>query len=295
MWRSRGLVSLRSVTCQASRVSHVRVGRTAHQCRPTASEGVTTPGPVLLFRARSLKEESGNVETAITQATIGMSGGIGLAFLGLAPLTSPNLFMIGLLLAIVQVQFGYSFLMRQLYVQRRRWVMELQHHEEKHLVTVVCDGNLTRIWTLSSDVATEEKPSMQDITEKGNLFFFLDREIGEILEPEALDHLLASPNSIEVEEVQVKPVLGETEDMSKRIVQSFTALTRTNLQQMKDGGSPLKQLEVLERAAQVSGFSFLTMGLFFYVAGKWSAQNAIDRAAQSYSSSSSSPGSPTTS
>lgn len=249
---------------------------------------------MLLFRARSLENESRSVENAITFATVGMSGGMGFAFLGLAPLTSPNLFMIGLLLAIFQVQFGYSLITRQLYMQRRRWVMELYRDEDKHLVTVVCDANLKRVWTLGNDAATGDTPSMQDIAEKGKMFFYLDREVGEVMDAEGLDALLADSKGIEEEKVEVKPVIGETEELSKRIVQSFSELTRTNLQQMagKDGGSPIQQLDVLERAAKITGVSFMTMGLLFYVMGNWSAQNAIHRAAQSYTPSPASHASP---
>ncbi|CAL1165407.1 unnamed protein product [Cladocopium goreaui] len=268
-------------------------------CRPCSSEATgerpaPAPAPVLLFRARSLENESRSVENAITFATVGMSGGMGFAFLGLAPLTSPNLFMIGLLLAIFQVQFGYSLITRQLYMQRRRWVMELYRDEDKHLVTVVCDANLKRVWTLGNDAATGDTPSMQDIAEKGKMFFYLDREVGEVMDAEGLDALLADSKGIEEEKVEVKPVIGETEELSKRIVQSFSELTRTNLQQMagKDGGSPIQQLDVLERAAKITGVSFMTMGLLFYVMGNWSAQNAIHRAAQSYTPSPASHASP---
>eukprot|EP00435_Cladocopium_sp_Y103_P068277 s100_g31.t1 len=62
-----------------------------------------------------------------------MSGGMGFAFLG-QPMQSVGhgesfLKVASLLLAIVQVQFGYSLITRQLYMQRRRWVMELHRDE----------------------------------------------------------------------------------------------------------------------------------------------------------------------
>eukprot|EP00913_Durusdinium_trenchii_P034576 g32346.t1 len=109
-----------------------------------ASADADAASPLQLFRARSLKAESKDVETAISLATFGMASGMGAAFLGLAPLVSPALFMVGLLLAIVQVQFGYSFLMRNLWLQRRRW-------QENGQITVVYDAKLRRIWNVDPD------------------------------------------------------------------------------------------------------------------------------------------------
>eukprot|EP00435_Cladocopium_sp_Y103_P067225 s100_g29.t1 len=117
--------------------------------------------------------------------------------------------------------------------------------------TVVFDANLKRVWTLGNDAATGETPSMQDIAEKGKMFFYLDREVGEVLDAEGLDALLADSKGIEEEKARDSWQLG-------------------------------MQLDVLERAAKITGVSFMTMGLLFYVMGNWSAQNAIHRAAQSY-------------
>lgn len=246
-----------------------------------ASADADAASPLQLFRARSLKAESKDVETAISLATFGMASGMGAAFLGLAPLVSPALFMVGLLLAIVQVQFGYSFLMRNLWLQRRRWVTELYQNQENGQITVVYDAKLRRIWNVDPD----GKNTMQEIAERGQRFFFLDQEMGEVLQKEALQTLLSSSQHVKPYEVVAEPVMGETAEQSKQLLPPFPT---EKLSEDKDAtndahaASPVQQLNNLERYARVTGFSFMTTGFIFYILGNWSAQSVIDERAKTY-------------
>ncbi|CAJ1444724.1 unnamed protein product [Effrenium voratum] len=252
-----------------------------HFCDAEQPSEVEQPkGPRVLFRAKPLKAEAQVAQGAILHGAIGMAGGMGMAFLGIAPLTNPNVFMFGLLLATVQVHLGYNLLLRNLWQQRRRWVTELTEREDGTVV-VTHDGGVERRLTLQQS----DGPSMADLAEKAKTWFWVDREAGEVLDSEALDALLKSDLSIAKENLVVTPVMGETVEQSRQIVEPFAKLTKEQLSKIADqddGGSPKKQLQQLERISQLSGLGFMAMGLLAYVFGNRSAESYIRTVAQNY-------------
>ncbi|CAJ1427323.1 unnamed protein product, partial [Effrenium voratum] len=186
----------------------------------------------------------------------------------------------GLLLATVQVHLGYNLLLRNLWQQRRRWVTELTEREDGTVV-VTHDGGVERRLTLQQS----DGPSMADLAEKAKTWFWVDREAGEVLDSEALDALLKSDLSIAKENLVVTPVMGETVEQSRQIVEPFAKLTKEQLSKIADqddGGSPKKQLQQLERISQLSGLGFMAMGLLAYVFGNRSAESYIRTVAQNY-------------
>ncbi|CAE7421251.1 unnamed protein product [Symbiodinium pilosum] len=217
-----------------------------------------------------------------------MAGGVGSAFMGIAPFTSPNLYMIGLLLAIVQVHFGYAFMQKIYWTQRRRYVLEIEREEDDSgvvKVAVKCDAKLTRRFRLTQEAASGQKPSLADIIAKGGIFMFVDKASSSIDQSEMLDELLKSDRGITEEQVKAESVMGETEEQSLRIVQKFADLTREHLDKIpeKDNTtSPQEGLQQLESSAQRVGAGFMVGGLLIWVLCDWSAQAAIKAASDNY-------------
>ncbi|CAE7573019.1 unnamed protein product [Symbiodinium natans] len=214
-----------------------------------------------------------------------MAGGMGAAFMGMAPFASPNFFMIGLLAAMVQCHMGYAYMQRIYWTQRRRYVLEITREEDsngKVSVVVTCDAGVERRFALTDEAAS---PSLADIITKGGTFMFIDKQAGSILQQEMLDELLQSDRGIQDEKVTAKPVMEETAEQSLRIVQKFKELTLEHLDKIpeKDNtSSPQEGLRQLERAAQIAGAGCMVGGLFLWVLGDWSAQAAIRAAAENY-------------
>lgn len=242
----------------------------------------------VLFTAKTPEKPAEDTKKAIRHATMLMAGGMGSAFMGMAPFASPNFFMIGLLAAMVQVHFGYGYMQRIYWTQRRRYVLKMERTEDASgvvTVTVNCDAGVTRKLKLADEAPTGSKPSLKDIIEKGGTFMFIDKKAGEIHDPEMLDTLLQSDRGIREEEVTAEPVMEETKEQSLRIVQQFKDLTREHLDKIPEQdnkSSPQEGLRQLERTAQIVGSGCMVGGLLIWALGDWSAQAAIRAASENY-------------
>mmetsp|Transcript_11309 Transcript_11309/g.20070 ORF Transcript_11309/g.20070 Transcript_11309/m.20070 type:complete len:290 (+) Transcript_11309:56-925(+) len=219
-------------------------------------------GPRQLFSAKPLTKLASDAESTLSVSAMCSAGGLGAALLGVAPFTPPNPFMIGLLISVVQVQLAHAWMLRQLFVQQRRHVLEVieEIKDGETVVTVKCDGGVTRHLKLDADAASGSKPSLEDIATKGSSFIFLDRKAGEV--HEALDTLLQSDRGVASEEVQVTSISGESEDESRTLVQKFTDLTREHLKKIdgKEGPPPREAIEGITRSAKLTGYVFLFGG-----------------------------------
>jgi len=170
--------------------------------------------------------------------------------------------MIGLLLSVVQVQLAHAWMLRQLFVQQRRHALELveETKDGATVLTLKCDGGVSRYLELDMDPATGSKPSLNDIVTKGSSFVFFDQKAGET--HEALDAMLQTDRGIANEKVEVTPVSGESEDESRRLVQRFDDLTREHLKKIegKEGPPPREAIEALIRSSKLGGYIFLFGG-----------------------------------
>eukprot|EP00930_Biecheleria_cincta_P008773 TRINITY_DN110338_c0_g1_i1.p1 TRINITY_DN110338_c0_g1~~TRINITY_DN110338_c0_g1_i1.p1 ORF type:complete len:298 (-),score=49.98 TRINITY_DN110338_c0_g1_i1:129-1022(-) len=247
-------------------------------------EQETPSGPRVLFTAPPMKKLASDTEGALSTSAICTAGGIGAALMGIAPFTPPNPFMIALLLSVVQVQFAHGWMLRQLWAQRRRHVLEVVQEEKDGItfVTIRCDGGLTRELKLESGPASGSTPSFADIATQGQSFMFLDRNLGEVQDAEALDALLQTEQGLASEELTTEPVSGESKEEAGKFVQKFTDLTREHLKSIagKDGGSPEQALNALIRSSQIAGIGFLLAGSTLGVMGRSSADQALTAAAQ---------------
>lgn len=254
-----------------------------------SEEQETPSGPRVLFTGPPIKKIASDTESALTSSAICTAGGIGAALLGIAPFTSPNPFMIALLLSVVQVQFAHGWMLRQLWAQRRRHVLELVQEEKDGImiVTLRCDGGLTRELKLESGPASGSTPSLADIATQGQSFMFFDRQAGDVQDAEALDALLQTEQGVVSEELTTEPISGESKEEAGKFVQKFTDLTREHLKSIatKDGGSPEQALKALIRSSQLGGFFFLCAGSTLGVMGRMSADQVVEAAAKEQSKS----------
>jgi len=237
------------------------------------SEGKPS-GPRVLFTAPPVTKLAGDAEGALKTGSILSAGGLAAGLLGVAPFTPPNPFMIGLLLSVLQVQFAHGWMLRQLWAQQRRHVLEIVEEQEGEngptLITIKCDGGLTRKLRLTP---RDSSPSFADIVKEGRSFIFLDRKSGEAVDLEALEALLQSERGIQSEEVIMEPVSGESPEEAGKLVQKFKDLTSEHLTKIADkcADSPKSALEGLIRNAQLTGAGILFFGSALGISGRMAA------------------------
>ncbi|CAK0804152.1 unnamed protein product [Prorocentrum cordatum] len=108
-------------------------------------------GPRVLWRARGLEKQFGEVQSALDTSAAVSAGGFWMALMGIAPFTPPNMFMVAMVLAIMQVRLAHTWLTRQLHSQARRHVLEVEQSSPYQSDGVAftqlklrCEGGLTR-------------------------------------------------------------------------------------------------------------------------------------------------------
>lgn len=235
---------------------------------------VDTEGPVVLWKAPPLKNEFGMTEHLLRVSAVASGSGLGMALLGIAPFTAPNPFMVGLLLAVMQVRLTHIWGTRTLRAQTRRHVTELVQTIESDdvLVTIQCDGGVIRKLRLRSPAGSEKKPSFADIMKQGRTYIFFDMDLGKAEQP-AFDELLSSKHVLVSEELLVTPFEEESKEEAEKMVQRLVALTHEDLKQIqgKDVVTPKRSLAGLRRSGQLLGGVVLTAGLLICLSGRYSA------------------------
>eukprot|EP00933_Yihiella_yeosuensis_P023405 TRINITY_DN18227_c0_g1_i1.p1 TRINITY_DN18227_c0_g1~~TRINITY_DN18227_c0_g1_i1.p1 ORF type:complete len:324 (-),score=50.42 TRINITY_DN18227_c0_g1_i1:89-1060(-) len=252
----------------------------AESTEEAQSEETNSPpvGPQTLFTAEAFPKLVKDCNGALQHGAMGSGGGLALGLLGIAPFTPPNPFMIGLLLAVLQVQFAHGYALRQLWLQQRRYVLEIvkediepdEGQSRVTIVTIKCDGGLTRKIHLTPHAASGPSPSLADIVTKGKSFIVIDKAAGNVKDAEALDDLLQTDRGVLKEDLEVEPIGSESKEESGKLVQKFTELTREHLNNIsgKEGPPPQEALGVLIRHSQLAGAGLLFGGLMLCVGGR---------------------------
>lgn len=204
--------------------------------------------------------------------------GLGMALLGVAPFTPPNPFMLGLVLAVLQVRLGHTWVTRQLYAQMRRNVLEVKQAsgtvDGNVTLAVKCDGGLLRTIHLTpASNSTAVKPAFAELIQSGSTFVYLDQSNGQTEAAEALNALLSSSHTVASEDLSIDPYPEEPKLDAEKIVQSLAKLTVTDLKKLPDKQpSPKASLAILRRRSQISAAVVATGGLVICLFGRYAAE-----------------------
>eukprot|EP00747_Dinoflagellata_sp_TGD_P167330 gnl/TRDRNA2_/TRDRNA2_191510_c0_seq1.p1 gnl/TRDRNA2_/TRDRNA2_191510_c0~~gnl/TRDRNA2_/TRDRNA2_191510_c0_seq1.p1 ORF type:complete len:350 (-),score=78.02 gnl/TRDRNA2_/TRDRNA2_191510_c0_seq1:190-1239(-) len=239
-----------------------------------AEAGSSNPYPQVLWKARTVDKEFKEAEDAIQISVAVTAGGMGAALLGIAPFTAPNPFMIGLLLAAVQVRLALTWQTRQLRAQARRHITSVTQTEGTRVV-IECDGGVERSLRLATASVDASKPSLGDLFKDGGNFLYLDNELREGGEETGLEELLHSDLIIAAEELTVKAMEEEPQQEAEKIVQRLATLNRQELESIAkrsgDNISPKASMAQVVRSSQMIAAAVLTGGCIMCVAGRAAA------------------------
>lgn len=226
-------------------------------------------------------------ELEATERSLGYSaaitgGGLGLGLLGVAPFAPPTPFMVGLLLAVLQVRVAHAWLSRQLRAQARRHVTELALAEPAAegaapVLQVRCDGGLSRTLRLAPSPEGASKPQLAEVLRSGHTFVFLDAARGSSDDPEALDKVRNSECVITNEDVVVEPFPDESQEEANKMVQPLLSLTHEHLKKLggKDSATPMASLADIERNAYLTGGVILAGGVVVCAGGRYTAAQDV--------------------
>jgi len=234
----------------------------------------TIQGPLILWKARSLARELEETEKMLAYLAAAASGGLGLAFLGIAAFTPPTWYMGGVVLAVFQMRLGHTWLIRLMRAQSRRHVTELTWSQDSKsndvTLSIKFDGGLLRTLNLTSTaVAKDVQPPIKDIFGQGISFIYFDPKLGRSEHKQAFNELLQSEHVLAGEHVNVKAFPDEAQDDAEKTMQHFLKLSRSHLEKIrKNDPSPQASLAQLVRFAQSAAAILSLSGVIMFAAGR---------------------------
>lgn len=241
------------------------------------NDGEETPAiqaPLTLWKARSLARELETTEQMLAYSAAAYGGGLGLAFLGIAAFTPPTWYMGGMVLAVLQVRLGHTWLTRMMRAHSRRHVTELTWSQDSNsndvTLSIKFDGGLSRTMTLTpTAVAKDAQPPIKDIFGQGTSFIYFDHTLGRSENKEAFEELLQSDHVLASEDLNVTTFPDEAQDDAEKTVQRFLKLSRSHLEKIsKNDPSPKASLAQILRFAQSSGAVLTLGGVIVFIAGR---------------------------
>lgn len=193
--------------------------------------------------------------------------------------------MFGVVLATLQTRLAHAWMTRDLRANLRRTAIEVVHEsgpleptsddDQPLVVTIKCDGGLSRRLQLSPRSENAEKPSLGDILKSNHTITFLD----DAADNSELNALLSSDRAISKEEITVKGFgddvfVQESQKEAEMVVTRLIELRAKDIKGTRP--SPQESLENLRRHAQVFGGVMLTGGLFLCIGGRTAAERETD-------------------
>jgi len=259
----------------------------ASSVRRFSSEAEYNP---VIWQSSTINPDFNETERILNVGAFATGSGLGFALLGVAPFTAPNPFMIGLLLAIVQVRLAHAFMVRQMRSQVRRHVETIEvvkgplvgengEKVDSAVVKITCGGGLIRTLHLGPETS-DKRPPLKDVLGNGKLWLYLDKSIGG--EPSdatyKLDDFLNSELGIQKEEVRFTSLLPEeNEALALATIQELPKMDAEQLKKLegKEVPGPRAAFGTIQQGARVSTLFILVGGGVICVGGRYSADRAL--------------------